>query len=88
MKEAGHVTIIDPGADKPIATHKTLQCVHCGGHWEVKPGSGRVRGFCMNCNGHVCGPRCSECVPFEKRLEIEEGTRNPTAVSVGVSCVV
>lgn len=41
-----------------------------------------VRGWCMNCNGPICGPQCAECVPLEAKLEIAEGTRNPTAVSV------
>ena len=62
---------------------ETLQCVHCGNHWQMVKGSGKVRGFCMRCNGPTCGPQCSaECVPQEKMLEIMEGTRNPTAVSV------
>lgn len=62
---------------------ETLQCCHCGCHWQLVKGSGKVRGFCMRCNGPTCGPACSkECVPQEKMLEIMEGTRNPTAVSV------
>jgi hypothetical protein len=71
---------------------ETRQCVHCGKHWHsslrVKlPHEPKVvRGFCMNCNGHVCGdPGCIDCVAAEAKLEIIEGTRNPTAVSVPVS---
>lgn len=74
MKESGRVTIVDPGADKPILEVGTLQCVHCGGHWFPQPGSGRIRGYCSNCNGFVCGPGCAACVPTEQLLEnIEKG---------------
>lgn len=82
-REPGCVTVCDPGSDKPILEAQTLQCVHCGGHWIPQPGSGRLRGFCMRCNGPICGPDCQECVPVEKLLEIMEGTCDPTAVSVG-----
>lgn len=81
--EHGLIIINDPGADKPILEAKTLQCCHCGGHWVSQPGSGKVRGFCMNCNGPVCGPKCAECVPLEKWLDEVEGTRKPGQISVG-----
>lgn len=72
--EAGLITVSDPGADRPIAEAKTLQCAHCGGHWVPRPGSGRVRGWCQNCQGPVCGPGCAACVPEEQLLEnIEAG---------------
>lgn len=77
MKEAGVSIYIDPGADKPILEVATLQCVHCGCHWQASPGSGRIRGFCMNCNGPVCGPRCAECVPIDLQLENMEQGRDP-----------
>lgn len=70
----GYVIVADPGSDKPIMEAKTLQCVHCGGHWIPRPGSGTVRGFCMNCNGPICGPGCAACIPTEQLLEnIEAG---------------
>lgn len=70
----GHVTYFDPGADKPLQEIKTIMCVHCGGHWIPTPGSGRVRGWCQNCHGFVCGPGCAECVPVEQYLEnMEKG---------------
>jgi hypothetical protein len=47
----------------------TLQCVHCGAHWVPRRGSGITRGFCKRCMGPICGPRCQECVPFEKWLD-------------------
>ena len=53
---------------------QTLTCVHCGGMWEVKPGSGRRRGWCLRCNGPTCGSQeCSaHCVPWERQMEIIE----------------
>ena len=73
-REAGVVTICDPDSDKPICEVATLQCVHCGGHWIPTPGSGRVRGFCQNCYGFVCGLGCQACVPTELLLEnMEKG---------------
>lgn len=73
-RENGMIVIADPGRDKPIWECKTLQCVHCGGHWIASPGSGKIRGFCMRCNGPICGPGCAECVPVEQMLEnIEAG---------------
>ena len=53
-------------------TASTMQCVHCGGHWVPKPGSGTVRGFCRRCMGPICGPACAECLPFEKWLDTVE----------------
>lgn len=52
---------------------ETLQCVHCGMHWDRVPGSGRQRGFCLKCNGVLCGKRecLIECKPIEKRLDEE-----------------
>lgn len=85
-REAGLVTISDPGSDKPILVTKTLQCVHCGGHWIPRPGSGIIRGFCTRCNGPICGPGCATCVPTEQLLENMEKGRSldfcPTQVSL------
>jgi len=51
----------------------TLQCCHCGGHFLVIKDSGKVRGFCMECDAVTCGsPRCHECLPFEKRMRLFE----------------
>lgn len=61
-KPAGHIIIVEPGV--PTIERDTLQCVHCGMHWIVKPGSGRRRGWCLRCNGPHCGgEKCWECVP-------------------------
>lgn len=84
--EHGLVTISDPGSDKPILEAGTLRCCHCGQHWVPKPGSGRVRGWCMNHAAPVCGPGCAECVDVEQLLEnIERGRPldfRPVVVSV------
>lgn len=47
----------------------TVSCVHCQYTWIYKPGSGKKRGWCYNCNGFICGPKCIECIPYEKKLE-------------------
>lgn len=74
MREAGLIIVTDPGRDRPISETPTLQCVHCGGHFTLQPGSGRIRGYCPRCRGPICGPGCAECVPVEQLLEnIERG---------------
>lgn len=65
-KPAGHILI------DGVTVADTLQCVHCNGHWVPIRGSGIVRGFCTNCMGPVCGPRCAACTPFERRLDQAE----------------
>lgn len=75
---AGYVTVSGPLLPGQASEAETQMCVHCQHHWIIVPGSGRVRGFCFLCNGLTCGdPRCEECIPWEKKLEISEG-RNPT----------
>ena len=60
-RPAGYVTIVGDG---PVIERDTLQCVHCGFHWMVIPGSGRRRGWCMKCNGPSCGAEeCMACRP-------------------------
>jgi len=53
----------------------TLQCVHCGCHWNHKPGSGIVRGWCTLCGGPFCGVQCQEHFPIEKRFDLYENGR-------------
>ncbi len=73
MKQSGEIVLIDPGSDAQVRM-PTLQCVHCGGHWVPRPGSGKTRGYCPRCNGYVCGPSCEKCVPQERMIEnIEQG---------------
>lgn len=51
----------------------TTQCVHCGAHFQVIPGSGKKRGTCFNCNGVLCGrKKCFTCLPFEIQIEHQE----------------
>jgi len=51
----------------------TVQCCHCGRQWIFVKGSGRRRGWCMNCNAIHCGDAaCDLCVPFERKLELYE----------------
>lgn len=74
---SGHIVIVSPG--EATLERETLRCVHCGRHWVRVPGSGAARGFCMRCKGVTCGAKaCDPCVPYEVRVEIEEGTRGAT----------
>lgn len=74
MKDHGLLVVSDPGIDKPLNEIPTTQCVHCGGHFPLLPGSGRIRGWCMNCNGMVCGPGCADCIPLDLMLgNMEKG---------------
>lgn len=93
MSESGLMTWSDPGADKALLELPTKQCVHCGGHFTLKPPvlvsktmtllearvkheeGKKVRGFCLRCNGPICGPGCAECVPTEQLLENYEHYR-------------
>ena len=72
-REAGWGFMFDP--DKGCVEECGYEfCVHCGGQFKRQPGSGRIRGYCQNCGGFVCGPGCAECVPVELLLEnIEAG---------------
>ena len=54
----------------------TAQCAHCGGHFVMVRGSGRVRGFCTLCHGITCGQEgCHACLPMEQRLDLMEARR-------------
>lgn len=67
-----------------------LKCVHCGRRWEVEPGSGRERGWCMLHNGPTCGqPECEQRsaeyhLDEMQWVEVAEGTRRPGGVLVPV----
>ena len=70
MREAGAI-IVDG-----VQVASTLQCCHCGGHFEVVKGSGTRRGFCLKCGAVTCGhPDCDPCLPLEKRLDMIERMR-------------
>jgi hypothetical protein len=72
LRPHGVGIINDP--DRPQETQfDTLQCCHCQETWQVRPGSGRRRGFCARCNQVTCGgPGCEECVPFARKIELYE----------------
>ena len=72
-RPAGYTILSDP--IEGIIEADTLQCVHCGCHWQVNPGSRKIRGFCPTCIGPICGPNCVKCVPVEQRLENMEAGR-------------
>jgi len=59
---------------------KSIQCLHCGSHYQVIPGSGKQRGYCLKCKGFLCGKEdcLKDCVPYEARIEIEEGNKKTT----------
>jgi hypothetical protein len=60
--------------DGKVENGATLSCVHCQGTWIVQKGSGKIRGYCQNCMGYVCGVNCLDCIPIERRIEnIEKG---------------
>lgn len=52
-----------------------FRCIHCQRLWPWRDGSKKIRGWCANCGGHVCGPNCTKtCVHWEQVLEnIEAG---------------
>jgi len=56
----------------------TVKCVHCATHITMIKGSGRERGFCMNCHGVVCGKESCmrNCKPWQKKLEELEAGKN------------
>lgn len=76
LKPSGILITSHPDSDL-CQIQDTVQCKHCGRHWIWIPGSGRRRGWCMNCNGFTCGSDlCDVCVPNEQLLEnIEQGRR-------------
>lgn len=67
----GYIRVDEP--EGPPREYDTMQCSHCMKHWRVIPGSGQHRGWCLKCNGPLCGAqKCmTECVPFLKKVEGE-----------------
>lgn len=64
----GHFEYTGPYGE--IQEGDTLSCCHCRAHWEVRLGSGKLRGYCARCGAYTCGrAACDECVPYERRLE-------------------
>lgn len=64
----GHFEYTGPYGE--IQEGDTLSCCHCTRHWEVRLGSGRLRGWCSKCQAHTCGsPLCDVCIPRDQRLD-------------------
>lgn len=60
----------------------TQQCCHCGKHFNFVPGSGKQRGFCMQCMKVTCGSlSCMEHFPIEQRFELYEAGLLPELTS-------
>ncbi len=69
-KSAGLIIFKDYHTGEVLFEGEVRQCIHCQNTWTHKPGSGIQRGFCMRCNGHLCGHyQCSVCYHKEKRIE-------------------
>lgn len=83
LRPNGWLFVID--GDGLAREIESVQCCHCGGHFLLTPGSGRVRGFCMNCQGPVCGPQCERCLPTEKLLECLEKGIHPDQLPVSAN---
>lgn len=43
-----------------------LRCAHCHVSWVTVPGSNRERGWCLICNGNLCG--ATRCMTHPNRL--------------------
>jgi len=71
----GYIIITEP--EKETIELDTLQCCHCGAHFQVRRGSGTKRGWCGHCAGPTCGEvQCLTCLPLEKWiLNVEEEDR-------------
>ena len=50
FKSSGYEIVTTNDSDKLEYEGETHQCCHCGKHWQIKPGSGITRGFCIKCN--------------------------------------
>ena len=73
-REDGTIIITPHDSDRTVMV-KTVQCRHCGRHWQWIKGSGKRRGYCTRCGGITCGSsKCDPCVPHEQQLEnVEKG---------------
>jgi hypothetical protein len=77
--------ITDPDPTRSKGQRATTEvdffaCCHCGAHKQVPPGCdpASLGGWCRMCSTphrpayHCERPGCFTCVPFEKRLELDE----------------
>lgn len=63
----GVLTTTPHDSDK-ATTQDLVCCIHCGYVWTWQPGSGRQRGWCMKCNGLLCGRRVCRARPCQHWL--------------------
>lgn len=64
--------------EKGFNEMQTRACPHCGGHFIVIPGSGKLRHFCHLCHAATCDKvQCYEHSSFEKRLDLVETGKLP-----------
>ena len=53
-------------------------------HFFVEPGSGKMRGFCMNCAAVTCGAaKCGPCCHWKKKMELIEKGADKNALYAG-----
>ena len=73
------------GGDAPAVARDCLCCCHCSKHFFVTPGSGKKRGYCMNCGQVTCGQKkCDTCIHWKKKLElIEAGKADMSLITTG-----
>lgn len=90
MKYENSLLICSDLESDRVSEQPLTQCAHCQSHFPLpsfdsdKKASRIGRGFCFNCAQYICGEGCLECVPREKKLDIEDSGRHPTAVSVAI----
>jgi len=71
----GYLIIVGAGGTQEFTTKS---CPHCGSHFVIIPGSGRLRHFCMLCHAPTCDKAaCYEHSPFLKRVELIEAGKLP-----------
>ena len=72
VRDVRGTTILTPEPNTKEIHAETRQCVHCGMHFEIVPGSGTRRGYCMACGGVTCGQKIdceTRCQHFESKIE-------------------
>ena len=89
LKPHAEWQVSDPTQSQLRQQGVTMQCCHCGKHWNFVPGSGRQRGFCYHCMQITCGPACPsllspyalrenlDCLPWEKWFDLQEAETKP-----------
>lgn len=66
----GILLVTDRETGRVLFEGNLRQCIHCQNTWTYKPGSDVRRGFCVRCNGNLCGrPQCDTCYHKERRIE-------------------